>query len=275
MSSIYFASDFHLGVPNYYSSLEREKLLVSWLHEIQDDCTELFLMGDVFDFWFDYNTVVPKGFVRLLGTLAQLSDNGVQIHIFTGNHDLWMNDYLVKELNAKIYFEPIEMEFNNKIFYLAHGDGLGPGDYGYKFIKKIFTNPICKFLFKWLHPDVGIGLANYFSQSSRAQNADADGIFNGVDKEFLIQHSMSILKDKHYDYCIYGHRHFPLTLQIQNSKHINLGDWIKYFTFGRFDGEKFELFQYDKAQNAAPLPIVDVDGFIQSSGSWSGFKKSS
>lgn len=275
MSSIYFASDFHLGVPNYYSSLEREKLLVSWLHEIQDDCTELFLMGDVFDFWFDYNTVVPKGFVRLLGTLAQLSDNGVQIHIFTGNHDLWMNDYLVKELNAKIYFEPIEMEYNNKKFYLAHGDGLGPGDYGYKFIKKIFTNPICKFLFKWLHPDVGIGLANYFSQSSRAQNADADGIFNGVDKEFLIQHSMSILKDKHYDYCIYGHRHFPLTLQIQNSKHINLGDWIKYFTFGRFDGEKFELFQYDKAQNAAPLPIVDVDGFIQSSGSWSGFKKSS
>lgn len=245
---IYFASDFHLGVPDKASSLAREKKLVRWLDSIREDGGELYLMGDLFDFWFEYNKVVPKGYVRLLGQLAFLADEGMPIHIFKGNHDLWMKDYLPEEFQVKLHDKPQWLQINDEIFYLAHGDGLGPGDNGYKFLKKIFTNRFCQWLFEWIHPNMGIGLANYFSGISRnSQDEEAQNQFLGEDKEFLVQHSKAILANHHVDYFIYGHRHFPIQLDLGNgSQYVNLGDWISNFTYGVFDGEQFWVEAFDE-----------------------------
>jgi UDP-2,3-diacylglucosamine hydrolase len=239
---IYFASDFHLGVPDYESSLAREKKVVKWLDEIKSDAEEIYLLGDVFDFWFEYKTVVPRGYVRLLGKIAELTDKGIIVHYFTGNHDMWTFDYLSKELNVKIYREPIEVEYNGKQFYIGHGDGLGPGDHGYKFIKKVFSSKISQWLFARLHPNAGIGLAEYFSKKSRVATGISDEKFLGEEKEWLIIHSKEILEKKHFDYLIFGHRHLPLDFPINGkSRYINLGDWIRYFSYGVFDGKEFEL----------------------------------
>jgi len=239
---IYFASDFHLGVPDQESSLIREKKIVRWLESIRHDAEELYLLGDVFDFWFEYKTVVPRGYVRLLGKLAELSDEGVTIHYFTGNHDMWTFDYLVQELKVKLYRKPIEAEYGGKIFYIGHGDGLGPGDHGYKFIKKVFSNPVCQWLFARLHPNFGIGIANYFSRKSRIATGTLDEIFLGEEKEWLVIHSKELLEKKHYDFLIFGHRHLPLDLPVNGkSRYINLGDWIRYDSYAVFDGESLSL----------------------------------
>ena len=238
---IYFASDFHLGVPTYEKSLEREHRIVKWLDSIKDDAEELYLLGDVFDFWFEYKTVVPRGYVRLLGKIAELSDAGIKIHYFTGNHDMWTFDYLEKELNVKIYRAPIEINYNDKAFYIGHGDGLGPGDHGYKFIKKVFASKVCQWLFARLHPNLGIGIANYFSRKSRIATGTTDEKFLGEEKEWLVIYSKEILAKRHFDYLIFGHRHLPLDIKIENSRYVNLGDWIQYFTYGVFDGVDFQL----------------------------------
>ena len=243
---IYFASDFHLGVPTYEKSLEREKKIVKWLDSIKADAEELYLMGDVFDFWFEYKTVAPRGYVRLLGKLAELSDAGIKLFYFTGNHDMWTFDYLKKELNATIYRKPIEQEYNGKKFYIGHGDGLGPGDHGYKFIKKIFASSISQWLFARLHPNFGIGLANYFSKKSRVATGTTDEKFLGEEKEWLVIYSKEIIAKKHFDYLIFGHRHLPLDITLnENSRYVNLGDWIQYFTYGVFDGNDFHLLKYE------------------------------
>ncbi len=243
---IYFASDFHLGAPDHDASLIREKKVVRWLNEIEADASAIYLMGDMFDFWFEYRNVVPMGFTRLLGKLADLSDKGIEIVLFSGNHDLWIRDYLPKEINCKVYHHPIIREFNGKKFYLAHGDGLGPGDHGFKFMKKIFVGKFNQWMFRRLHPDTGVSMARYFSRTSRAHTGDADSKFLGEDKEWLIIHSKEELKKQHIDYFIYGHRHYPLDLEIGGGSHyINLGDWINYFTYGVWDGNTFELKKYD------------------------------
>lgn len=242
---IYFASDFHLGIPDYASSLIREKRIVKWLDSIKDTAEEIYLLGDVFDFWFEYKTVVPRGHVRLLGKLAEISDRGIPIHYFTGNHDMWTFDYLSKELNVKIYREPIEAEYGGKKFYIGHGDGLGPGDHGYKFIKKVFSSRISQWLFARLHPNAGIGLAEYFSKKSRVATGISDEKFLGEEKEWLVIHSKELLEKTHYDYLIFGHRHLPLDMKINGgSRYINLGDWIRYFSYGEFDGKEFSLKYY-------------------------------
>ena len=238
---IYFASDFHLGVPTYEKSLEREHKIVKWLDTIKVDAEELYLLGDVFDFWFEFKTVVPRGYVRLLGKLAELTDSGIKIHYFTGNHDMWTFDYLEKELNVTIYRAPIEIIYNGKAFYIGHGDGLGPGDHGYKFIKKVFASKVSQWLFARLHPNFGIGVANYFSQKSRVATGTSDEKYLGDEKEWLVIYSKEILAKKHFDYLIFGHRHLPLDIKIDNSRYINLGDWIQYFTYGVFDGTDFKL----------------------------------
>ena len=245
-NKIYFASDFHLGVPTYEKSLEREKKVIRWLDSIKEDAAELYLMGDVFDFWFEYKTVVPKGHVRLLGKLAELSDSGIKLHYFTGNHDMWTFDYLEKEINVTIYRSPIERNYSGKDFYIGHGDGLGPGDHGYKFIKTIFASKICQWLFARLHPNFGIGIANYFSRKSRIGTGTTDEVFRGEEKEWLVIYSKEILAKKYFDYLIFGHRHLPLDITINNkSRYINLGDWIQYFTYGVFDGKDFELKKFE------------------------------
>jgi UDP-2,3-diacylglucosamine hydrolase len=238
---IYFASDCHLGVPDYDSSLVREKFFVKWLDTIKADAKELYLLGDVFDYWFEYRQVVPKGFVRLLGKLAELSDLGIKIHYFTGNHDMWMFGYFTKEMNIPIYRKPIEIELNRKKLFIGHGDGIGPDDYGYKFIKKVFSNKVCQWLFARLHPNFGIWLAKYFSRKSRIANADTDEVFLGEEKERLIQFINNNEKKTHFDYYIFGHRHLPIDLSIGNSHYINLGDWVKNSSFACWDGEKVEL----------------------------------
>ena len=243
---IYFASDNHLGAPNSELSLPREKKFVAFLDTIKKDAAAIFLLGDLFDFWFEYSKVVPKGFVRVLGKLAEISDSGIPIYFFVGNHDLWMDGYFETELNIPVYHEPKEFTFNDKTFFIAHGDGLGPYDKGYKRMKRVFKNPIFRWLFKWLHPDLGVRLAQYFSVKNKLISGDEDATFLGEDKEWLILYSKSKLKERHRDFFIYGHRHLPLELELENnSKYVNLGDWIDYYTYGVYDGHDFELRKFN------------------------------
>jgi len=243
---IYFLSDFHLGAPNHEASLIREKKVVQFLESVKSTAAAIFIVGDIFDFWFEYKKVIPKGFTRLLGKLAELSDAGVSITVFTGNHDLWMDGYFERELNIQVYHEPQQFKWNNKQFLIGHGDGLGPGDHGYKFLKKIFTNSICKRLFRLLHPDLGIGLANYFSRKSKEKTGSSDDHFLGEENEWLIVYCKEELKKTHFDYFIFGHRHFPIDFSLSNkSRYINLGDWIKNFTYAEFDGEDVQLKKFE------------------------------
>ncbi len=229
---IYFASDFHLGAPDYQSSLEREKKIVNWLNSIEETAKEIFLVGDIFDFWFEYKRAIPKGFARLQGKIADLTDKGIPVHIFTGNHDMWMFDYLAEELGVKIHREPIAFDFFGKKVLIGHGDGLGPGDNGYKFIKRIFQNKFCQWCFARLHPNLGIGIANFSSKKSRAATGHVDDIFKGQEKEWLVIYCEERLKSESFDYFIFGHRHLPLELELSNgSKYFNLGDWLKHQTY--------------------------------------------
>lgn len=242
---IYFLSDFHLGAPDHASSLQREKIIVRFLEEIKHDAEEIFIVGDMFDFWYEYRKVVPKGYVRLLGKLAELTDNGIPMHFFVGNHDMWMRDYFQHELNIPVYYEPMEFERNGKRFLIGHGDGLGPGDHGYKRLKKIFRNPACKWLFGILPPVMGVGLANFLSRRSRAQTGASEEVFLGEDREWLINYSQQKLKEKNFDFFVFGHRHLPIDYRLTNdSRYINLGDWIRYFTYAVFDGQEMKLISY-------------------------------
>jgi UDP-2,3-diacylglucosamine hydrolase len=244
---IYFLSDFHLGAPNAAESLVREKKIISFLDEIKNDAAQIFILGDIFDFWYEYKKVIPKGYVRLLGKLAALTDAGIPIHFFVGNHDMWMRDYFQKELNIQVYHEPVAFEFGGKQFWIGHGDGLGPGDHGYKFIKKMFRNRACQWFFGILPPYIGMGIAGYFSSKSRAQTGQKDEVFLGEDKEWLILYSKEILTARHYDYFIFGHRHLPMDHKLnEKSRYINLGDWINYDSYAEFDGNDLTLKYYHK-----------------------------
>lgn len=246
----YFISDFHLGAPDREKSLVREKKIVRWLDLIKADVAEIFILGDVFDFWFEYSTVIPRGYVRLLGKLAELSDSGVQIHWFIGNHDMWIFDYIPTELNIDIIRQPIRRKIRNHTFYIGHGDGLGPGDHGYKFIKKIFRAPISQWLFARCHPNFGIGLANYFSRSSRKTNQETDKVFLGKEEEWLAIYSEEECAKEYSDFFVFGHRHLPMALKLDcGGTYFNIGDWITNFTYGIYDGTNFELKAFEASPN--------------------------
>ena len=239
---VYFLSDFHLGVPDHASSLVREKKIVAFLERAKADVATIFIVGDLFDFWFEYRKVVPKGYVRILGKLAELTDAGILVHFFVGNHDMWMSGYFEQELNIPVYHESRVFEFNGKKFFVGHGDGLGPGDHGYKAIKKVFRNPLSKFLFGLIPPFFGISLAAYFSKSSRASTGESDEKFLGEENEWLILYCREKLKEQSYDYFVFGHRHLPIDFQLnEKSRYINLGDWIKYDSYAVFDGTALQL----------------------------------
>jgi UDP-2,3-diacylglucosamine hydrolase len=244
--NIYFLSDFHLGAPDAAASQVREKRIIQFLNEIKGDAGAIFIVGDLFDFWYEYKHVVPKGYVRILGKLAEFTDSGIPVHFFVGNHDMWMKDYFQKEMSIPVYFEPQSFEFYGKKFLIGHGDGLGPGDKGYKFIKKIFRNRLCQWMFGILPPKAGIGIANYFSRKSRAQTGTTDEVFLGEDKEWLITYCKEVLlQTTHYDYFIFGHRHLPIDFKLSDtSRYVNLGDWIKYFSYAVFDGNDLALKYY-------------------------------
>ncbi|GIV27075.1 MAG: UDP-2,3-diacylglucosamine hydrolase [Bacteroidia bacterium] len=243
---IYFASDFHLGVPDFQTSLKREKLICQWLDNIKQDAERIFFVGDIFDFWFEYKHVAPKRFIRLLGKIAELTDNGIPIEIIVGNHDMWMKDYLSKELNVIIHHQqPIIRTFYGKTFMIGHGDGLGPNDYKYKFIKRIFRNPFCQWAFARLHPNLSFSIAHFFSKRSRIATGHLDETFLGKENEWLYIYCNEILQKQNIDYFIFGHRHLPLNIPLsKQSKYINLGDWIKYNTFAVFDGINLNLLEY-------------------------------
>jgi UDP-2,3-diacylglucosamine hydrolase len=244
---IYFASDFHFGIPDRKKSRQREDLFVKWLEEARKDASEIFLMGDLFDFWFEYKTAIPKGYSRLLGKLAEITDSGIPVHLFRGNHDMWAFDYLSEELNIILHREPEFFIMGNKLFYLAHGDGLGPGDHGYKFIKKVFQCRFNQWLFRLLHPDFGIRMALFWSRRSRyaaevKETADEEYNLKKI-RERLVDHSMKIISSHpEIDWLVYGHYHLPFSEPLnEHSRMIVLGDWLTHFTYAVFDGETTEL----------------------------------
>lgn len=225
---IFFASDFHLGAPNPDLSRNRELAICNWLNSIKPQAQALFILGDLFDFWYEYKYTVPKGHIRFLAALAQFTDSGIPVYVFTGNHDLWMKDYLVKELGVCIYHEPILIEINGERIFIGHGDGLGPGDYRYKFLKSIFKNPICQWLFSRLHPNVAFYIAQLSSRRSRIQTAHNDEVFKGNDAEWLYVFAKTKEAQNLARYFIFGHRHLHLDIELPHGgRYINLGEWIK------------------------------------------------
>ena len=245
MGNIYFASDFHLGIDTSYTSRQREQFICTWLDEIKNDAEAIYLVGDLFDFWFEYKRVVPKGFVRFLGKLAELRDRGIDIFVFTGNHDMWLFDYFPKELTIPVWRNSRVLTIHGKKIFIGHGDGKGPGDTGYKRIKKIFASKLCQWLFARLHPNFGIWLANYLSGRSR-QSGQVEQ-FLGEDKEWLVQYANRKLETHpDIDYFIFGHRHLALDISLANgkSRYINLGDWMELFTYAVMDGPDLRLQKY-------------------------------
>ena len=245
MPVVYFASDLHLGVDARLPSAERERLFVRWLEEgVRPDADGLYLLGDVFEFWFEYKRVVPRGFVRLLGKLAELRDAGIDIHYFTGNHDLWMGDYFERELDIPLHHSPREVKLDGANFLIGHGDGLGPGDKGYKRMKRIFRHPAAQWAYARLHPNFAIGLASRIAGLSRSHTGSSEDQFFGADREWLIRYCERKLSLKpELDYFVFGHRHLPIdfTLSDGRSRYVNLGDWLKYQSYARWDGKRLGL----------------------------------
>lgn len=243
---IYFASDFHLGVPSLESSLEREKAVCRWLDSIKTDAAEINLVGDIFDFWYEYVYTIPKGYTRLLGKIAELTDAGIKVNFFTGNHDLWMKDYFTKELNVNIYREPIKKDYNGKKFLIGHGDGLGPGDSWYKILKVIFSSKTCQWLYSRIHPNLAFYLARKASKRSRVITADSDEKFLGEEKEWLFLYAKEYIKKDPIDFFVFGHRHLPLSMNVESKAlYVNLGEWINYRSYAVFDGVDLKLEKFN------------------------------
>ncbi len=253
---VYFASDFHLGSPSYSISLEREKKVVRWLNSIKNDAQCLFILGDIFDFWFEYKHAIPRGYPRLMGCLAGLRDAGIEIFFFTGNHDMWMHDYFPAEFGIRVFKRPVSARINSTEFMLGHGDGLGPGDFTYKLIKKIFENSFCRWLFRWIHPDWGIPLANFLSKNSRDKNLKKDLEFLG-DNEWILQHCREVESMDHHDIYMFGHRHLPMDVNVnEKSRYLNLGDWMNHCTYAVMTGNEISLerFEPSPADHVPHLP---------------------
>lgn len=243
---IFFASDFHLGVPSYEKSLDREKKIVRWLDSIKDQAFAVFLVGDIFDFWFEYKHAIPKGYVRFQGKIAEFTDAGIPVYFFTGNHDMWMFDYFTKELNVPVFRKPQRFKVGEHWFYVGHGDGLGPKDYTYKLLKIFFDSKICQWLFARIHPNLGIGIADTWSKRSRISSSKNEDVFLGED-EWLLIYSREIQIQQKNNFYIFGHRHLPLDVPVdEQSRYVNLGEWVHHFTYGVYDGEKLKLEVFEK-----------------------------
>ena len=255
--TVYFASDLHLGVDARLSSAARERLFVRWLEEVvAPDADALYLLGDVFEFWFEYRHVVPRGFVRILGKLAELSDGGLDVQYWTGNHDLWMRDYLSAELGIPLHDRPLRRELDGNAFLIGHGDGLGPGDAGYKRMKRVFRNPLAQWAYARLHPNFAIGLARRVAAFSRRHTAPEEAGFLGPEREWLVRYAeRKLAADPALDFCVFGHRHLPIdyTLADGRARYVNLGDWLEYQTYARWDGRELALRAFERERVVYPL----------------------
>lgn len=255
---IYFASDFHLGSPTPEKSRERELLLIQWLDEISADAAHIFLLGDIFDFWFEYTKVIPKGFVRFQGKIAQICDSGIKVHIFTGNHDHWLRDYFQNEFGAKVYENPVSMQFNDKIFHIGHGDGLGPGDRAYKIMKiLLFRNAPFRWLFNnVLPPNIGVWLGQSWSEKNKGNRIDRKERFEKPENEYIWHYCRQKEAENHHDFYIFGHRHLALDLKVtENSRYFNLGEWFGYRTYAVFEGNELKMLRYN-AENDEKYEII-------------------
>lgn len=242
---IYFISDIHLGAPAFKNNRERERLFARWLDEIKTDVAELYLMGDIFDFWYEYKKVVPRGFTRILGRIADMTDNGIPVYFFPGNHDLWVFDYLPQETGVVVHRDAIIQEIRGRKFFLAHGDGIDPSDKGYLRLKKIFTNKTLQWLFSRLHPNFAFFVAHKWSESSRLAKIDEVDEFK-MEEEGMYKFAVEINSRENIDYFVFGHRHTSVDIQMPgNARFILLGDWINNFTYGVFDGNNFEIKKYN------------------------------
>ena len=240
---VYFASDLHLTSSTDVESRCRELAFIQWLDRVKDDAAAIFLLGDLFDFWFEYRYVVPRGYVRLLGKLAELTDNGIPIHYFTGNHDQWIRDYFACEMNIHTYNQPTEFELNGKLFLIGHGHGnnISPENKFYKLIYAAFENRLLQKLFAALHPRWGMNLGANWSISSRKRRGIRKP-FNGVENELIYWYTQYVLTKKHYDFFVFGHRHLALDIRLnENSRYINTGEWIEAQTYAVFDGKEVTL----------------------------------
>ncbi len=252
---VYFASDLHLGLPNHKESLPREKMFVKWLDNIKNDAAELYLLGDIFDFWFEYSTVVPKGYNRFIGKIAELTDSGIPVYFFSGNHDVWMFSYFQEELGVEMHHKPLIKEIFNKKFFLAHGDGLGKGDNGYKLLKSIFTSPTLQWLFARIHPNFSLWFGNQWSVSSR-YSKEISHKFRGED-ELITKFTREELNNNHYDFFLFGHWHSPIIYPLTDSSNlVILGDWLVNNTYAVWDGETFKLMHYNNEGEDVVLSIA-------------------
>lgn len=252
MKKVYFLSDFHLGVPDHASSLVRERRIVRFLDLAARDAEEIHVLGDMFDMWFEWSKAVPRGYTRLLGRLGELHDRGIPVHLYVGNHDMWVFDYLPEETGVIVHRAEVMREWSGKSFIIGHGDGLGPGDHGYKFIKKVFRNPVCQWLFARLHPNLALSMAEFWSGRSRLKSYENDRKWLGADNEWLVQHCRAMVEREHRDFFIYGHRHLPIDMPVgDRSRYLNLGDWITHFTYAVFDGAELKLKK--RAEDDGPL----------------------
>jgi UDP-2,3-diacylglucosamine hydrolase len=237
----YFVSDLHLGLYPYEKSSKRERIFVQWLDQIKKDAGALFLVGDIFDFWYEYRKVASRGFVRFLGKLCEITDSGVPVYYFTGNHDVWVFDYLPSETGVKVFYDAIEIGINNYKFFIGHGDNVGKGDIGYKILRKAFYSKILQFLFSRLHPNLAYFLGHSWSKHSRLSKGIFEPFF-GLDKEHQVLFAKEYIKNNNIDFFIFGHRHIPMDIRLnEKSRLINLGEWIDGYTYAVFDGQNMEL----------------------------------
>jgi len=249
---IYFASDFHLGIPTLAESHDRERKIVRWLDEVAQDAAYIFLLGDVFDFWFEYKRSVPRGFVRLLGKLAELSDAGIPIAMFSGNHDIWMWDYFPQELNIPVVHRPVSFKAGSHTFHVGHGDGLGPGDHVFKAVKKVFRNPLFQWLYARVHPNTGISVAQHLSNSSRHSGEGKVATFHG-ENEWLIRYCEAMHQKSAHDFYLFGHRHLPMDIPIgHGGRYLNLGEWINYCTYASYDGQQLQMHAFETTMPSLP-----------------------
>ncbi len=232
---IYFASDVHLGAPYIKDHRVHENRFVHWLDSIKHDAEAIYLVGDIFDFWWEYRKVVPRGFVRTLGKIAELTDSGIPVHFFIGNHDIWTWDYLSSETGMIVHKEPMEITLHGKRFFITHGDGLGDPSKAFRIVRKAFHSPILQKLFAAIvPPSWAIALGQKWSHSSRESEENVRlANYLGEDNEHLVQYAKQVLTREHFDYFVFGHRHIVLDLMIQKNSHVViLGDWIGKFSYG-------------------------------------------